>query len=34
MLGYAKDNIEILKKSIEYLEVYNTIREKVNGNTE
>jgi hypothetical protein len=30
MLGFAKDNIETLKKSIEYLETHNKIREKEN----
>jgi len=33
MLGFAKDNIETLKKSIEYLEMYNNTREKVNEYT-
>jgi hypothetical protein len=33
MLGFAKDNIETLKKSIEYLEAYNDIREKANEHT-
>jgi hypothetical protein len=31
MLGFAKDNIETLEKSIEYLKAYNN-KEKMNGN--
>ena len=34
MLGFAKDNIEILTKAIEYVEVYKNKQEKVgNANT-